>query len=234
MDNGQRDDARTPGAPTDTAPGSPSDASERFWEEHYAAHPYLSSGRPNPVLESLAAPLVPGRALDLGCGEGGDTVWLAGRGWRVTAVDVSATALARVAERAEAAGVAERIDPQRHDVARSLPPGPFDLVSAQYFQSPVDFPRPRVLRTAAAAVAPGGMLLVVDHGSVAPWSWHRGQDVHFPTADELLATFGLNEGAWSRERVASPERTATGPNGETATVVDTVVALRRREGGAAA
>ena len=79
--------------------------SERFWEEHYLGHEQVWSGRPNPVLVDVVGSLPPGKVLDLGCGEGGDAVWLAEQGWRVTAADVSATALSRAAERAELKGL---------------------------------------------------------------------------------------------------------------------------------
>ena len=129
--------------------GEPGGRSERFWEEHYLGHEQVWSGRPNPVLVDVVGSLPPGKVLDLGCGEGGDAVWLAAQGWRVTAADVSATALGRAAERAEAEGVAERIDFQQHDLEFTFPEGAFDLVSAQYLHSPVEFP-------ACACPAKGG------------------------------------------------------------------------------
>ena len=142
---------------------------ERFWEGHYRGHERVWSGRANPVLMDVAGSLPAGTALDLGCGEGGDAIWLAQQGWRVIAVDVSATALSRASADAATAGVADRIDFQKHDLARTFPTGAFELVSAQYLHSPVEFPRDRVLRAAAHAVAPGGLLLIVDHGSSRPW-----------------------------------------------------------------
>jgi SAM-dependent methyltransferase len=201
---------------------------EEFWEGHYSGPERVWSGRPNPVLVDVAASLPPGTALDLGCGEGGDAVWLALRGWRVTAVDVSATALARAAEAAAAAGVSDRVDLQRHDLAASFPAGTFDLVSAQYLHSPIAFPRERVLRAAAGAVAPGGLLLVVGHGSDRPWGWNQHRDHHpdFPGPEQVLAALALPAGRWRPERLASPPRAATGPDGRTATVTDTVVAVR--------
>lgn len=203
-------------------------ASQEFWDDLYRQRAGSGPVGPNPVLQQIAGPLTPGTALDLGCGEGGDALWLAGRGWRVTAVDVSATVLARGAARAEAAGVADRIDWQQHDLAHSLPTGEFDLISAQYLQSPVEgFPRDQVLQTLARAVAPGGMLLVVDHGSVAPWSW-ADPNTRFPTAAQLAAQLGLEEDQWAEHLVGSPQREATGPAGQRAGVVDTVVAVRRR------
>jgi SAM-dependent methyltransferase len=200
---------------------------ERFWEGHYRKRERVWSGNANPVLVDIVGPLPAGTALDVGCGEGGDAVWLARRGWRVTAVDVSATALDRASVAAAEAGVQDRIDFQRHDLERSFPEGVFDLVSAQYLHSPLDFPRDRVLRAAARAVAPGGLLLVVGHASVAPWSWNQHSHPRFPTPEEDLAALDLEPGLWHIERLGSPEREATGPDGEPATVTDSVIAVRR-------
>ena len=82
--------------------GSPA---ERFWEEHYRASTRPSNGRPSGALVRFAGPLPGGTALDLGCSQGDDAIWLARRGWRVVAVDVSGTVLARAAKNAEAVGV---------------------------------------------------------------------------------------------------------------------------------
>jgi len=200
---------------------------EQFWEKSYQEFERGWSGEANAFLVDVAGSLPPGAALELGCGEGGDAIWLAGRGWRVTAVDVSATALGRAAARAATAGVADRIDVQRHDLAHSFPARAFDLVSALYLHSPVEFPRARVLQAAARAVAPGGLLLIVEHASVAPWSWNRDPHPRFPTPDETLAALDLDLGQWRAERLGAPERQASGPNGETATVTDNVIAVRR-------
>jgi SAM-dependent methyltransferase len=200
--------------------GEVSDGIERFWEEHYRGHERRWSGRPNPVLVDVIGSLRhPGTALDLGCGEGGDAIWLAQQGWRVTAVDVSATALDRAAADAAAAGVADRIDFRRHDLAHTFPPGAFDLVSAQYLHSPIEFPRVRVLQEAASAVTPGGLLLIVDHASVRPGSW--------VDPEETLVLIGLSPGQWRTERLESREREATGPNGRRVVHTDNIVAVRR-------
>jgi SAM-dependent methyltransferase len=177
------------------------------------------SGRPNPVLVDVAGSLRPGTALDLGCGEGGDAIWLALQGWRVTAVDVSATALDRAAADAATAGVADRIDFRQHDLALTFPSGAFDLVSAQYLHSPIEFPRVHVLREAARAVMPGGLLLIVDHATVGPGSW--------ADPEETLAPLDLSPNEWHTERLQAREREATGPNGQRATVTDNVIAVRR-------
>lgn len=202
--------------------------SERFWEAHYQRHAQMWSGRANAVLVKFAASLPPGSALDLGCAEGGDAIWLAQRGWQVTAVDVSATALRRAAAQAAEVGVAHQIDFQQHDLAYTFPSGSFALVSALYLQSPVAFPRTRVLHTAAATVAPGGFLLVVEHASIAPWSWDQDPQRRFPTPEETLAPLRLDPKQWDTAYVGAPPRHATGPNGQSATVIDNIIAVRRR------
>jgi SAM-dependent methyltransferase len=200
---------------------------EQFWEDHYRRHERVWSGRANPVLVDVAGRLRPGTALDLGCGEGGDAIWLAQQGWLVSAVDVSGTALHQAAAEATTAEVADRIDLQQHDLAHTFPAGAFDLVSAQYLQSPIEFPRDRVLRAAARAVAPGGLLLIADHGSVRPpWAWNHDPHTRFPTPEEVLASLDLRPGRWHTELLGSPERRAVGPNGQTATVTDNVIAIR--------
>ncbi|MEU8580361.1 class I SAM-dependent methyltransferase [Streptomyces abikoensis] len=213
-----RHDHRTEDVATDVA---------EYWERRYQERARVWSGRANPVLVDVVEPLPAGTALDLGCGEGADAVWLARRGWRVTAADVAATALERAAGHAAEAGVADRIDFQRHDLARTLPDGPFDLVSAQFFQSNVELPRERILRAVAEEVAPGGLLLVVTHATVPPWSWHPHEDAAVPTPREELAALGLALDEWHTERLDAPARQVTGPDGRTATVTDNVIALRR-------
>jgi len=151
---------------------------------------------------------------------------LARRGWRVVAVDVSGTVLARAAKDAETAGVSDLIAFERHDLASTFPNGRFDLVSALFLHSPVEFPRTRVLQAAARAVAPGGLLLIVEHASVAPWSW-ADPDTAFPTPEQSLAALDLDPSRWHSEFVGAPKREATGPNGQSATVTDNVIALRR-------
>ncbi|MEJ5867058.1 class I SAM-dependent methyltransferase [Pseudokineococcus sp. 5B2Z-1] len=197
---------------------------EERWEGFYVARGRIWSGRPNALLVEVAEPLVPGRALDLGCGEGGDSVWLASRGWAVTSVDVAPTALARTREAAAAAGV--EVTTEQHDLERSLPAGPFDLVSAFFLQSPVEWDRAAVLRRASGLLAPEGHLVLVDHGSAPSWSWHGGHD--FPTAQELHDGLALPPEDFEAVRVDAPVRVATGPEGQVGEVTDTVVVVRRR------
>jgi SAM-dependent methyltransferase len=198
---------------------------QHFWEQHYAGTDRVWSGRVNARLAEVAADLTPGRALDLGCGEGADAIWLAEHGWQVVAVDVAETALRRASSAARARNVLGRIDFQRHDLSRSFPDGTFDLVSAQYLHSPVHLARDAVLRRAAARVKPGGVLLIVDHGAPPPWSQHREHDL--PGIEDVLASLSPDPQRWQRVRAESAERETIGPDGRPATLTDNIIVLRR-------
>lgn len=200
-----------------------------FWQQHYAQRDQIWSGNANPVLVAEATPLAPGRALDLGCGEGADAIWLASRGWRVTAVDVSTIALRRARAAAEAAGaaIAELIDWQQHDLSLSFPAGEFDLVSAQFLHSPVELPREEILRSAAAAVAPGGVLLIVGHAEFPPWVGEHRPELRFVTPAEVLASLELAAEQWQTISCENRARPVTAPDGSPATLVDGVVLARR-------
>jgi SAM-dependent methyltransferase len=226
MDTSRRPDTHLDSA---SAKDTAGDEAEMFWEKHYGTR-RAGGERVNPLLVETAEPLRPGAALDLGCGAGGDTIWLAQHGWQVTAVDISTTAVERVRERARELGVEGRIAAERHDLARGFPSGEFDLVSAQYFHTPFTLPRSQVLRTAAHTLRPGGLLLIVDHGSTAPWSWNQDPNTHYPTPAEIAADLDLDPEQWPILRADMPRRRATGPTGDTATVTDNVLVLRRTAG----
>jgi SAM-dependent methyltransferase len=202
---------------------------QQAWEEHYGERQRVWSGRVNVRLAELVEPMSPGRALDLGCGEGADALWLAERGWHVTAVDISQTALDRAAADAVARNLADRIDFQCHDLMSHFPSGVFDLVSAQFLHSTVPMDRARLLRRAADAVTTGGSLVVVDHAAPPPWASKLHHHHHeFPTADEVVSSLNLEDSQWDRVWVAPIEREALGPAGQQAILTDNVMVLRRR------
>ena len=201
---------------------------QQVWEEHYAERNRVWSGRVNVRLAEVAESLPPGRALDLGCGEGGDAMWLAERGWHVTAVDISQTALDRAGADARERNLLERIDFQRHDLPHTFPVGTYDLVSAQFLHSMVEFDRPRLLRLAADTVTPGGTLLIVDHGGPPPWASKLHHHHEFPSADEVVDSLKLDAGEWERVRVEAVEREASGPDGQIGTLTDKVIVMCRR------
>ncbi|MER5327133.1 SAM-dependent methyltransferase [Streptosporangium roseum] len=198
-----------------------------FWDGVYAARPAAADPRPNDRLAEVVAGLSPGDALDLGCGDGGDALWLARRGWHVTAADISAAAVERLAALARSRGLDDLVIAQRHDLHESFPQGEFDLICAHYLHTPFDLDRAAVLRVAAHALRLGGRMLVVDHGSTAPWSWNQNPDVRYPTPREVAAGVGLDPATWMVERADAPRRIASGPGGRTAEVTDHVLLIRR-------
>jgi SAM-dependent methyltransferase len=201
------------------------------WEEHYGERDRIWSGRVNARLAEVASTLKPGRALDLGCGEGADALWLAEHGWHVLAVDISETALQRAAADADARGLGDRVDVGQHDLSHSFPDGDFDLVSAQFLHSMVELDRPRILNRAADAVRPGGLLMIVDHGAAPPWARKLAHDHEFPSAQEVLDRLNLDAGAWEQLHVGPVDREAVGPEGQTALLTDNLIVLRRSGGG---
>ena len=155
------------------------------WDERYAATELVWTAEPNRfVVEELAGE-TPGRALDLGAGEGRNAIWLAEQGWQVTAVDFSQVGLAKAAKLAAARGVAvswEHADLRQYHPA----PGSYDLVLLAYIHLPPgEFAG--LLATAVSALAPGGTLLVVGHdvanlsegygGPQDPAILHRADDI---------------------------------------------------------
>lgn len=136
--------------------------SSAAWDARYAESDRIWSGNPNHALVTEVAGLTPGRALDVGCGEGADAIWLTQQGWTVTAIDPSAVALTRAQAAAREAGA--DITWWLGDLASTdLPLAAFDLINAMYFVLPLDSdPIDRL----ASLVAPGGTLLAVHHAEI--------------------------------------------------------------------
>lgn len=203
---------------------------EAFWDGQYRSRPALWSGAPNAPLVDEVAELTPGTALDAGTGEGADALWLARRGWQVTAVDISQVALERAAAHATAedAAAAAHIAWVHADVTSWVPAEKsFDLVSVQYLHT---LPGGEGLYDRlTAAVAPGGTLLVVGHHpsdletTVGRW---RMPELMF-TAEEMAAT--LDTDAWQVVVCEARPRRTPDPEGHEITVRDTVLRARRRE-----
>lgn len=199
-----------------------------FWDARYATGS-IWSGNPNPVLVEKVESLTPGTALEVGSGEGADAIWLATRGWNVTAIDVSTVALERAAEHADAGGtaIASRITWQQADVANWDPaPHRYDLISAQFMH----LPRPMLTalhRRLAAAVRPGGTLLIVNHHPADLETTMQRPNIAdmFATAEEMAHV--LDPGQWSIE-TSAPKRQAVDPEGKTITISDTVLQAVRK------
>jgi len=205
----------TAGSPTSHVPPTADGSvgaldAEAEWDRRYSEQNQLWSGQPNGTLVTEVAGLMPGRALDVGCGEGADAIWLAGNGWEVTALDVSGVALERAAMHARAAGVDVKWV-HAGLVEAALEPASFDLVSAQY---------PVLMRTADAtaerallsALVPGGVLLLVHHAGMETHPAHNGgpdpADYVWPS---MVAAFITDElkGEWEIE--CDEQRTRVAP-----------------------
>jgi thioredoxin reductase/SAM-dependent methyltransferase len=201
---------------------------EAFWDARYGTAGPIWSGNPNPQLVADAAELAPGRALDVGAGEGADAIWLAERGWTVDAIDISGVALQRGRDEAAARGadVADRITWLRADVlSDELPAGPYDLVSLQFMHfSKAD--RTSLFRRCLAVVAPGGTLQVVaHHPHDLHTTAHRPKMPDFFYAADEIAE--LLDDEWTVVACDARPRTATGPNGDQMSIHDAVLVARR-------
>jgi 2-polyprenyl-3-methyl-5-hydroxy-6-metoxy-1,4-benzoquinol methylase len=196
------------------------------WEERYSGPGQVWSGSPNAQLVAEVSRMTPGTALDVGCGEGGDVIWLAQQGWTVTGADFSANGLARAARHAEEAGVAQRTDWWQVD-ARHFDAGgrTWDLVTTHFLHPPggqmVD-----VVRRLVTAVAPGGHLLVVAHAPSERLFAHHpeSQRKAMFLAEELLPALPDDVEPLVVEQ---RPRTVT-REGETFSVDDSTLLARRR------
>ncbi len=113
---------------------------------------------------------------------------------------------------------------------RSFPAGVFDLVSAQFLHSHGDMPREKILRNAASAVAPGGVLLVVGHAGFPAWEHDHHPDIHFPTPEEVLESLDLRDGEWEVLLSDEHERIQNDPDGKPTTRTDNTLKIRRLAG----
>lgn len=203
-----------------------------FWDDLYGEKDQIWSGRVNPSLADVVGTLDPGRALDLGSGEGGDALWLAEQGWAVTGVDISTTAVRRAQGAAAAAGLD---DARVRFVAADLSAAPdvvgsgYDLVTACFFHSPVALDRTAILRRAADLLSTGGHLLLVTHAAAPPWADPEKVAHHtFLTPAQEVDELALDPDGWEVVLCEVRSRAATGPDGEPGTLDDGVVLVRRR------
>jgi thioredoxin reductase/SAM-dependent methyltransferase len=200
---------------------------EQAWEDRYSAKPEgIWSGNPNPVLVSETFDLTPGTALDVGCGEGADALWLAARGWRVTGTDISTVALGRAAAHGKSQGL--EVDWHHVDLLAEPPrAGAFDLVTAHFMQLP-EADRVVLYGHLASAVAPLGTLLLVGHHPSDMHTTVGRPHLHdmFFTVEQLVAD--LDPKAWEVLVAEARPRQAKDPDGNDVTIHDTVLRARRR------
>lgn len=211
------------------------DQPQDSWDQRYQESERIWSGRVNAVLADIAATLPPGRALDLGSGEGADVIWLAEHGWVATGVDISSVAVQRAQTTAQARGLPLEVaqfavaDLSTWDSAAT-----YDLVTNAFLHSHIDFDRTTILQSARRWVAPGGYMLTISHATFPPWAKtrddkddsHDGHDATTPESElELLQ---LEPGEWTVELADIRPRGVIGPEGQHVTLEDTVVLVRRR------
>jgi SAM-dependent methyltransferase len=200
-----------------------SDEAQEFWDEMYRVRGRSRHGEPHPYLRKALASVVPGRALELGCGDGVSAVWLAAYGWTVTAVDVSGVALDAVAERAERAGVSSRIAWQRADLREWTTHETFDLVAALFLHTPLELNCAAVLARFAARTRTDGILLNVGHSTLPPWAWDPEHTAGLLSASQLATALGMHEPEWRTVLAEEVPCAVTGHDGRAGTVLDAVL-----------
>lgn len=190
-----------------------------FWDAMYRNHPTAWDGEPNPLLARETEGLEPGTALDMGCGEGSDAIWLANRGWHVTAVDISNVAL----DRARAADPDQKVTWRQADMLVWQPPADaYDLVSAHFLHIP-PADRAALFGRLAAAVRPGGMLLFVSHhpSDLKSTVGRPPLPELYFTAEDVAAL--LSPGRWEIRFSGTVPRQGTDREGRVVTIHDTVL-----------
>jgi 2-polyprenyl-3-methyl-5-hydroxy-6-metoxy-1,4-benzoquinol methylase len=194
------------------------------WNDRYAAADLVWTAEPNRTFAAEVAALAPGRALDLGAGEGRNAIWLAKQGWTVTAVDFSDVALAKARQLAEASDA--EVDTVVADVTTFVPPaGAYDLVAVIYLHLPAS-ERTQVHLRAAEALTPGGTLVVLGHDTTNLTEGHGGpqDDAVLFTPDDVVSDLAPTDlTVVKAERV---HRTVTTPDGDR-TAIDALVTARR-------
>jgi len=217
---------------------------QEFDKDSWEAHWELATGHrggpiiaPNPDLASETSGLVTGSALDAGCGEGAEAIWLASAGWQVTAVDISTEALSRAAERASAIGLPpERVHWVEADLGVWEPDRQFDLVTTHYAHPAM--PQLDFYRRISNWVAPGGTLLIVGHlhssDTAAPDNEHtpgHGHGQHHPPAEVSVTaariTSGIDPAHWEVGTAEHHSRTRTNRAGREVRLDDVVVRATR-------
>ncbi|MCT1436513.1 class I SAM-dependent methyltransferase [Brachybacterium paraconglomeratum] len=197
-----------------------------YWEQRYSGSERVWSGKVNATMASVVAELAPGTAIDLGCGEGGDVLWLAEQGWTAHGLDISATAVGRAREEAAARGL-DGASFEAVDLDAWEPePASVDLVTASFFQSNVALDRTAILRRAMTALRPGGRLVTVSHA--APPSWAKDHPAKMVSVQDEAAQLGGHADEWEVEQADERPRAAVAPDGTPGEHLDAVLVLRRR------
>ena len=194
-----------------------------IWEGERATS--MAAGGANPHLVRETGALAPGTALDAGCGAGAEAIWLASRGWQVTAADIAAAALERAAARAAASGVGDRVQWVEADLSVWEPEGWYDLVTTNYAHPSI--PQLEFYDRIGTWVAPGGSLLIVGH-----LHHGHGHGQNTPPAEASATaraiTARLDPAVWDVVTAEESQRVLERPGGGQVTLHDVVVRSTRR------
>jgi SAM-dependent methyltransferase len=212
---------------------------KEYWEQHWQPDATegpgsMGSNAPNPYLVQEVGDLVPGTALDAGCGAGAEAIWLALHGWQVTAADISTYAVALAAERATTSGTAERVQWVEADLGVWEPGTQFGLVTTHYAHPAM--PQLEFYDRIADWVAPGGTLLIVGHlhtdDATDHGHRHGGGHGDEPPAEAQVTAASITErldgSQWEIITAEESHRTRAGDGGDQATLHDVVVRATRR------
>ena len=203
-----------------------------YWEQHWqqvdGGLGSMAQSIANPYLVRETGSLVPGTALDAGCGVGAEAIWLASRGWQVTGADIAPRALAQAAENAERSGVSERVEWVEADLSVWEPVARFDLVTTHYAHPAM--PQLAFYDRIAGWVAPGGTLLIVGHMHTSEPAEHsHGQGSQPPVEASVTVaavTARLGDTAWGI--VTAEEHLRTQRDGDREVPLHDVVVRARR------
>jgi len=203
------------------------DFDKSYWDEHWqqaqtSGSTAVRQSMPNPYVARETSDLEPGTALDAGCGEGAEAIWLASTGWHVTAADIASSALARAAERAAATGVTERVRWVEADLSTWTPETQYDLVMTHYAHP--QLPQLDFYDRIANWVAPGGTLLIVGHLHTPASTGHNHHPPTEASATAKTITARLDAKTWQINTAEEPTRTVPG---RTVPLYDVVVRATR-------
>jgi SAM-dependent methyltransferase len=199
-----------------------------YWQRHWSDRPGTGQVRAHPHLERELSGLPAGTALEAGCGEGAEAIWLAEHGWQVTAVDISGEALGRAADHAAGSAAAARITWVEADLSTWEPDQRFDLVTSHYAHASI--PQLDLYDRLAHWVAPGGSLLLVGHldtGGSDPHH-HDGHPPGHATVTAAAVSARLDPDVWRVVTTDEGPRTVSDRAGVSVTLHDVVVRASRR------
>ena len=204
------------------------DTDAEIWDDRYRESDRIWSGNPNTALVREVEGLEPGRALDLGCGEGADAIWLARRGWRVTATDISGSPWnARPGTRPRPTSPTASTG-SGTTWGRRSPTGSSTWCPPSSCTPWATCRGRRSCARRPTAVAPGGVLLIVGHAGFPSLGGRPHPDVDLPTPQEVLGRLDLPEEEWEVLVSEEHERIQNDPSGSPTTRTDNALKVRRR------